>query len=747
MKSHNQFFGEPMAFAPICRPSLRPKEALDALEKMGVKDVNLENRLEVRNEGDTAEIVLSGAIGKSWWDDSGISEQEVRDALKSIPKGKPVSIILNSEGGSVKEGLGIYDAFADRASDITCRVAGYALSIASVFPLAAGKVISPKSSIWMIHNAWSFCQGNAKQLRDAADMLETHDEALVNAYVKATGKSKDDIRSAMEKETWMTGEEAVEFGLADETGDDDAQASYRPLHPDFISRCKNLSPEILNAISAPKQGAAKPTPQPTQEDKMNKKIIVALLFEHGIKTSAGKDFTVDDTDAEFETSLKTLAKKEGLNADARFKAIESQLALAEERRVTDKVLTYVEAGKITNDEASIYVAAALKDEKKTLEILDKKEVAFAGGIPVGFLDPMLAGGDRDPNAREGLTGLQGPRSEMLVNIHKEHKTPQARRHALKSVYDAAIRQALIKDAKTGKRDVFAANTYSGTLVTNFLMDGSITDLVNVWANLNAFSIAKDVDPYKPLAVGQLKHTTGSEPGQINPTSFEPATGSTVAPITVTTNWYNQPMRVGPSDLNNGLRMEDLMTKNVASFADAVTQAATAPITAANFTATPLIVSAAAFGLSDSATLQGQLQKALRKFLILDGTYLARIQNQPGFFQKTGEGLEDSGGYKPFGWEGIHLASNWTGAGNNIKGFACSPQAIVRATGLPLVPPNIPGGVFTTTTFEIPGCGAACALSMWFSLASRTMFVSWDIIAGFAAADLTAGVVIASGTPS
>jgi hypothetical protein len=67
--------------------------------------------------------------------------------------------------------------------------------------------------------------------------------------------------------------------------------------------------------------------------------------------------------------------------------------------------------------------------------------------------------------------------------------------------------------------------------------------------------------------------------------------------------------------------------------------------------------------------------------------------------------------------------------------------------LPLNPPNIPGGVFSTTTFELPGLEIAVAMSTWFSLATRTMFVSWDVIAGFAAADKTAGVIVASGTPT
>jgi hypothetical protein len=207
------------------------------------------------------------------------------------------------------------------------------------------------------------------------------------------------------------------------------------------------------------------------------------------------------------------------------------------------------------------------------------------------------------------------------------------------------------------------------------------------------------------------------------------------------------MRVSVSDLNSGLRLDDLRAKALATFTDAITQAATAPITAANFTATPLIRSSAGFNLSDAATLMGQLQKAPKKNLILSGAYLARLSNTPGYFQKAGEGLDDFGGYKPFGWDGIYLASNWTGAGNNVQGFACHPQAIVRATGLPLNPPSGAAGTLQTTTIEIKPLKIAVQMNSWLSLATRTMMVSFDLIAGFAAADLTAGVVIASGTPS
>ena len=163
-----------------------------------------------------------------------------------------------------------------------------------------------------------------------------------------------------------------------------------------------------------------------------------LLLEHSIKNSAGKDFAETDTDAEFETGLKTLAKKPGLAADARMQAIEAQLAAAETRRVTDKVLTYVEAGKITNEEAEIFVAAALNDETKTFALLDKKEASIPGGSPLSWSGIDILDGPVEAGVREGLTGLRGPQSEMLVNIRKENKTPEARHRIIRDCFDAAL---------------------------------------------------------------------------------------------------------------------------------------------------------------------------------------------------------------------------------------------------------------------------------------------------------------------
>ncbi len=699
-----------------------------------------ENRLEVKNQNGEHDLILIGAIGKSWWDDTGITEQDVRDALKSIPAGQKINARINSEGGSVKEGLGIYNAFKERRADITAHITGYALSIASVFPLGASKVVSPKSAIWMMHKAWSVNQGNADDMRHAAEMLDAHDDTLIDIYAAETGKPKAEIRTAMENETWIKGGDAVAFGLADETDTDDAQAGYRPLPENYLSRCKAPA-EILNALSAaPKQGAAKPN-QP-QDTIMNKKLVIALLKKHGIEaldTETEEQLQAKMDNIPVAQAIKNSPDKDVEGASKAFRAeldsVKAELAKANEARVTAKIKEYVGAFKITNDEVPIFVKAALADESGTVKILDAKETNNPGGDPVG--------GNRVYSVSDApnILGLPGAMITPGVEaICKEHKTVSARHDAIRKDWRELHQDACARDKRRGM-DPQASNTYSATLVTSFLVDGSVTDLQNRWAMLKAFSVDFSEDPYKPLATAVIKHVTAGATTQTDATNFESG-NSTVAPVSVTMHQYTQSFQVSNADLQSGLRMENLVTINTANFANKIIEVATVPITVAIFTGDTVTSSAAAFGFSDLATLQALLKKSPIKNLILDGAYIARIANSPAFFQTAGVVGGNTSAWKAFGWDIIAQNTDWTGAGANVQGFACNPQAISGITGLP-VSVNAPGGIFTTTNSSVPELQCPYTISSWFNPASRTMWTSFDIMAGFKETDATAGFILKS----
>jgi ATP-dependent protease ClpP protease subunit len=170
---------------------------------------------------DPVEIFLYGIIGDSWWwEEEPITGKSIAAKLAKIAKGTPIKLRVNSEGGAVGEALAIYNLLAERREDVTAYIDGYALSAASYIPLAAGLVISPKASIWMVHNPWSIALGSAEDLRREAAALDTHRDAILSIYADRTGQTTEQIIEWLDAETWFTGEEAVEYGFADESVDE-----------------------------------------------------------------------------------------------------------------------------------------------------------------------------------------------------------------------------------------------------------------------------------------------------------------------------------------------------------------------------------------------------------------------------------------------------------------------------------------------------------------------------------------------
>lgn len=344
-------------------------------------------KIKVRNEADEAqaEIIVDGPIGDSVWDDRGTSSHRFNEALSSIPKGRQILLRVNSEGGSVKDGLGIYRAIKDRADDITVRIDGYALSIASVFPLAASKVVSPVGSIWMIHDPWSMTTGNAEEHRKAAEMLEKHGDELVAIYAERTGKDPDEIREAMKAETWFTSSEAVAWGLADEEDDED-EVSPDALAKIDASKYRNFPvAALLRRGSVAAKSASTATKQ-KGEIRMDK--LLAALVEAKLIPSAKLE---DAEAAEFARAAikqhaETLAAR-----DQRIAELEAQVQASHKRAAEQSVAEAVKAGKLKDDPENrkLWVSAMLKDPEGTKAMLDAIEV------PKGKVQALEVAGDTD----------------------------------------------------------------------------------------------------------------------------------------------------------------------------------------------------------------------------------------------------------------------------------------------------------------------------------------------------------------
>lgn len=179
----------------------------------------------------TTEIQLYGDIGDSWWSD-GITAAAVRNELRDLDQSADMhDVRINSMGGDVGEGLTIMNVLRAHSAALKLTnpnfklrtiVDGYAMSAASTIFMAGDERHVALGGVVMIHDAWSYTGGNAAEMRKIADVLDKLSENAANIYAAlcvpaekgAAARDSAYYRNLMKEETYMTGDEAVNMGLA-----------------------------------------------------------------------------------------------------------------------------------------------------------------------------------------------------------------------------------------------------------------------------------------------------------------------------------------------------------------------------------------------------------------------------------------------------------------------------------------------------------------------------------------------------
>lgn len=159
------------------------------------------------------EIYLYGVIGQTFFSD-GVSATQFKDDLKALGSVTSIDLRINSEGGDVMDGRTMYNLLAEHKARITVYVDGLAASIASLIAMAGDEIRMGDGTFMMIHNPWSMAVGNASDMRRMADLLDSVANTLIDTYTARTKGNRDQIKTWMEDETWMTAQESVERGFA-----------------------------------------------------------------------------------------------------------------------------------------------------------------------------------------------------------------------------------------------------------------------------------------------------------------------------------------------------------------------------------------------------------------------------------------------------------------------------------------------------------------------------------------------------
>jgi ATP-dependent Clp endopeptidase proteolytic subunit ClpP len=286
------------------------------------------------DESAPAEILIYDQIGRDFWSGEGVVAKEFAQELAKIPAARKITVGINSPGGSVHDGLAIYNLLSARRNQVTCRIDGLAASIASIIALAGSKLVMPASALLMIHDPSGMCMGTADEMREMAMALEKHKEALVNVYEEKTKKPRAEIEQAMKDETWFTAADAKAFGLVD-----DVTAEVAASNTFDLSQFRRVPASLKNQTKPPA-----PNESGATTSIMNRTEMIALATALGIK------FDNAATDEQLKAALiahKPAAPPAPDNSTAEdLKAIKAQLETERRARVTAEVQACADAGRI-----------------------------------------------------------------------------------------------------------------------------------------------------------------------------------------------------------------------------------------------------------------------------------------------------------------------------------------------------------------------------------------------------------------
>lgn len=163
-----------------------------------------------------AEIFIYGDIGESWWDET-VSASNFVGEINALDVDE-ITIRLNSYGGSVVDGIAIYNAIKRHRAAVTVCVDGVALSIASLIAMAGNTVEMAENATMMIHAPWGMVVGNSAELREEADVLDKFASAMATSYANKTGMDTAAVMALLTdgKDHWYTAAEAMEAGFCDQ---------------------------------------------------------------------------------------------------------------------------------------------------------------------------------------------------------------------------------------------------------------------------------------------------------------------------------------------------------------------------------------------------------------------------------------------------------------------------------------------------------------------------------------------------
>lgn len=278
------------------------------------------------------------------------------------------------------------------------------------------------------------------------------------------------------------------------------------------------------------------------------------------------------------------------------------------------------------------------------------------------------------------------------------------------------------------------NTNAAALIPNIMKDIGLSTISSRLVGLSAFARNFTLDQLAPKKTVEVMLVSAGSTGQTNPTTWESGDSTRVAKE-VTVNRYSKSFQCSSAESNQGFQLMQLVKRNAMEFGETLMDVALTPVTVANFTIDPIVAAQAAFGDNELAAGYAKIGAYPEKFAILDSRAYANFLSVDKLSLGAVAGRS--------GMAGIYENTRWTGAGANVYGLICNPDAVLVGAALPKDPPEVVSDMLANDVFVIEGLGLPVQYSVWVSRATKTVWASFDVMFGAALGVSAAGVLVKS----
>lgn len=344
-----------------------------------------------------AEIFIYGDIGDSWDDESIAAASFVKD-LAALDA-DAITLRINSPGGSVTDGIAIYNALKRHPAEVTVEIDGIAASIASLIAMAGDTVNMASNALFMIHAPWGFSIGNATEMREMADIMDKYAAAMSEAYADGTGKNASTFMSLMGdgKDHWFTASEAQAAGYVNQVTEALPIAASIDKTFDLTRFAKFAKPD--------------PEPKPAAAAASQKEPFMA---EPEIKPAADPQATPQKSEEEIRAKIMEDEQARRKEVSAKFDMFKDREDLAELKA------TCLDDMKVTAAQAGEKILAKLAEGAEPIQgritvVEDERDVKRAAAV-----DAIMA--------RAGIHGVKADRN----NPYRGHKMLDIARDSLEA---------------------------------------------------------------------------------------------------------------------------------------------------------------------------------------------------------------------------------------------------------------------------------------------------------------------------